>query len=92
MDLKMVLGPVGIKKEIKNLLANIKGKAHGHGQGSILMEKKYEGKYELEQTGSWTYYNKNGKKNLEELYYVCTDECKDAILQIEKDPYIYVKN
>ena len=57
-----------------------KGKAHGQWTGfHINGKKKYEGKYELGfQTGSWAYYNKNGKKNLEELYYVCTDECKDA--------------
>ncbi len=41
-------------------------------------KKKYEGKYELGfQTGKWNYYDLNGKKNLEESYFVCDDECKD---------------
>ena len=57
-----------------------KGKAHGSWTGfHVGGKKKYEGKYELGlQTGNWTYYDKKGKKNLEELYYICTDECKDA--------------
>tara|TARA_B100000214_G_scaffold372290_2_gene350270 strand:- start:1229 stop:1759 length:531 start_codon:yes stop_codon:yes gene_type:complete len=56
-----------------------RGKAHGkwtgfHPNG----QKKYEGNYEIGyQTGNWTYYNEKGKKNLEEVYFVCTDQCKD---------------
>ena len=41
-----------------------------------LVQKKYEGIYEEGfQIGKWTYYDRKGKKNLEEEYFVCTEEC-----------------
>ena len=57
----------------------MKGKAHGNWTGFHPNgKKKYEGKYELGfQTGKWDYYDLNGKKSLQENYFVCDDECKD---------------
>ena len=42
-------------------------------------KKKYEGIYENGfQAGKWIYYNEAGKKNLEEIYFSCTEECADS--------------
>ena len=45
------------------------------------MKKKYDGVYSNGfQTGVWNYYNKNGKKRLEETYFTCEEPCEEPQL------------
>ena len=44
----------------------------------VLGEKKYDGSYEHGlQTGQWNYYNEQGKKTLEEIYFDCDEQCEE---------------
>ena len=59
-------------------VVEVSGNEIVEGDFSIKYNLKYEGIYEVGfQTGKWSYFNSAGKKNLEEAYFVCTDDCKD---------------
>ena len=41
-------------------------------------KKKYEGDFDKGfQIGEWTYYNDQGKKTLEEIYFICDEKCEE---------------